>query len=135
MEHTIIYMGNMARSFATLSETTSTYLDAGGIKKRIDEPSPKADGLIFAYMERRPKLFFAVRVYDPVAKETVVLREPVLLVTERHTDGKGFSPTPSRFGDDSALHLLVDMIVSNPEYRDLLGAMVQRLGASNALSS
>lgn len=130
MEHTIIYMGNLARSFAALSETTTKYLDANGVEKPIDEPSDKADGLVFAYMERRPKLFFAVRVCDPKAKETVVLREPVLLVTERHTDGKGFSPTPSRFGDESARNLLVDMIVSNPEYRDLFGAMIQRLGST-----
>ena len=49
------------------------------------------------------------------------------LIPERHTDGKGFSPSPSQFGDESAMHLLVDLIIANPEYRDVLAAMIRRL--------
>ncbi len=59
--------------------------------------------------------------------DDVVLRAPVLLIPERHTDGKGFFSAP-QFGDDSAMRLLVDMIVENPEKRDVLGRLLRRLG-------
>jgi hypothetical protein len=63
-----------------------------------------------------------------VGVEGIVLRAPVLLTAERHTDGKGFFNAP-QFGPDSAMRLLVDMVVANPEYRDVLGVFIRRLGS------
>jgi hypothetical protein len=62
-----------------------------------------------------------------VGVEDVVLRAPVLLIPARHTDGKGFMSAPY-FGDESAMHLLVDMIIDNPEKRDVLGRLLRKLG-------
>ena len=38
---------------------------------------------------------------------------PVLLISERHTDGKGYMEPP-QFGDESAVRLITDCIIANP---------------------
>lgn len=121
MIHTILYFGHFDRNFRDLTAETSTYRDKDGNEKSAEEVSPKVDGFRFRYMECRGKEFVAVGVGE------VVLRAPVLLIPERHTDGKGFFSAP-QFGDDSAMHLLVDMIVENHEKRDVLGRLLRRLG-------
>jgi hypothetical protein len=121
MTHTILYFGHFDRNFRRLSPDTATYLDRNGVEKPVDDASSKVDGFRFRYMECRGKEFVAVGVGE------LVLRAPVLLIPERHTDGKGFF-APPQFEDDSAMHLLVDMIVANPENRDALGHLLRRLG-------
>jgi hypothetical protein len=66
------------------------------------------DGIVFGYMEGPEKRFYAVRADD------VVLETPVELVPLRHTDGKGFGPNPTSFGDAPAYRLLTDMLATNP---------------------
>jgi hypothetical protein len=120
--HTIQYYGHFDTSFRELTPTTTTYRTKDGkLKKgRIGPASKHVTGFKFRYMERTDKEFVAVGV------ESIVLRAPVLLAWERHTDGKGAFNDPM-FGDESAMHLLVDMIVANPEYRDTLGLLLRRL--------
>lgn len=84
MLHTILYFGHFDRNFRALNSDTSTYRDRDGAAKAAEEPSPKVDGCRFRYMECRGREFVAVGVDD------LVLRAPVLLIPERHTDGKGF---------------------------------------------
>lgn len=125
MIHTIRYFGNFEQGFHRLRSDTNVYFDREGKSpKPLGEVSDKVNGLVFRYMEMPGKEFVAVGVGD------IVLRAPVLLVGERHTDGKGFAADP-HFGDDSAMRLLVDMIVANPERRDALGAQVRRLGVES----
>jgi hypothetical protein len=122
MIHTIRYFGNFDQSFHRLRTDTDVYFDREGKSpKPLGEVSDKVNGLVFRYMEMPGKEFVAVGV------ENIVLRAPVLLVGERHTDGKGFGPNDPQFEDDSAMRLLVDMIVANPERRDALGALVRGL--------
>ena len=121
MIHTILYFGHLDRNFRNLAPDTATYVDRDGVEKPVVKASAKVDGYRFRYMECQGKEFVAVVV------DEVVLRAPVLLIPERHTDGKGFF-APPQFGDDSAMRLLVDMIVANPENRDVLGRLVRRLG-------
>lgn len=121
MVHTILYFGHFDRNFRSLHSETTTYRDRDGVEKDAEEASPKVDGCHFRYMECRGREFVAVGVDD------VVLRAPVLLIPERHTDGKGFFGGP-QFGDDAAMRLLVDMIIANPESRDVLGRIIRRLG-------
>jgi hypothetical protein len=84
------------------------------------EPSDKVDGIVFGYMEKsgkgldREHRFFAVKVED------IVLQEPVQLIPNSHTDGKGFGPNPSLFGDRSARRLLSDIMAANPEQKAAL---------------
>jgi hypothetical protein len=121
MNHTILSFGHFDRNFRELTAETTTCRDKDGKEKDVEEASAKVDGFRFRYMECKGKEFVAVGVDD------VVLRAPVLLIPERHTDGKGFFSAP-QFGDDSAMHLLVDMIIENPEKRDVLGRLLRRLG-------
>lgn len=120
--HTILYFGHFDRNFRALLAETTTYRDKDNEEKSAETPTEKVTGLRFRYMQRPAQEFFAVGV------ERIVLRAPILLIPERHTDGKGFAHAPY-FGDDSAMRLLVDMVVANPEYRDALGLLVRGLGA------
>lgn len=114
MVHTILYFGHFDRNFRNLASDTTTYLDRDGVEKPVDEAASKVDGCRFRYMQIRGREeFVAVGVDD------LVLRAPVLLIPGRHTDGKGFF-APPQFGDESAMRLLVDLIIANPESRDTL---------------
>lgn len=117
--HTLIYLGNLDRNFAPIGGWPATYETAEGAREPVGAPSSKARGVKFGYMEKAPKAFFLVNV------EELRLRAPVLLIPERHSDGKGFGPRAALFGDDAAMALLVDAIVSNPEYRDHLAELIR----------
>ncbi len=122
MQHTLLYLGRLEQNIATLSGGTSDYLDSDGNRRPADRPSEKADGIHFGYMQRSDA-FFAVRV------GALVLRAPVLLEPGRHSDGKGFGPQASLFGDDSAARLLVDAAIANPEYRDIIATLIRGLSS------
>jgi hypothetical protein len=129
MIHTIRYFGNFEQSFRQLRAETDVYFDRKGkTAKPVGKVSDKVNGLVFRYMQMPGKDEFVA-----VGVERIVLRAPVLLVTERHTDGKGFFEDPL-FGDDSAMRLLVDMIIANPERRDALGRLLRGLGKSPGVS-
>ena len=129
MNHTFLYYGHYDRNFHRLTVGTSTYIDKDGNESSAEEASKNVDGLHFRYMQLPFDEFVAVGVTDTLGKRgSIVLRAPVLIVPQRHTDGKGFLNGP-HFGDDSAARLLVDMIVANPEHRDSLGRILRRIGA------
>src|SRR5262249_4029719 len=52
-----------------------------------------------------------------VAVEDVVLQNLIKLDRSRHTDGKGFGPTASQFGDHAARVVLEDAIAANQSQR------------------
>lgn len=118
--HTILYFGHFDRNFRNLLPTTRDYVDKDGVTKPAETPSDKVDGINFRCMELQEKQFVAV------GAGTIVLRNPILLEPARHTDGKGFF-SPPQFGDPSAARLLTDMIVANPEQRDLLASLLRRV--------
>ena len=128
MVHTIRYFWSFEKGFRSLDADTAWYFDReGNEKKELNKVSDKVDGLHFLYMQMRAQEFVAVGVdlvKSPSKYERIVLRSPVLLIPERHTDSKGFMSDP-HFGDDFAAHLLVDMIIANPEYRDALGRLLR----------
>lgn len=127
MNHTILYFGHFDRNFQALNTETTTYRDKDNLKKPVEQATKNVTGYHFRYMERQFKEFVAVGVEDVGERGIIILRAPLLLTSERHTDEKGFFNGP-HFGDESAMHLLVDMIVANPEYRDALGRLVRQLG-------
>ena len=115
MIHTIIYYGSYDLNQYMLTPDTSTRVNASGGQSAIKRPSKKVTGIVFGYMEDLQD-FYAVRV------EIVVLRRPVKLTLDRHTDGKSFGPGASLFGDASARNMLDDIISSNPsQQKDLVG--------------
>jgi hypothetical protein len=118
--HTILYFGPFDRNFRDLEAETATYVDVDGRERPVDDASPNVEGLRFRYMECRDKEFVAVGL------ENLILRAPLLLIPERHTDGKGFF-SPPQFGTDSAMRLLVDLAIANPEKRDILARYIRNL--------
>jgi hypothetical protein len=120
MVNTLLYFGNFDRNFGSLKPTTKTYVDKDGQINEVEKATTRVNGLEFWYMEKPGKVFVAVGV------EGVALREPVLLDRERHTDGKGFCTGP-HIMDESARHLLDDMITANPELSDDLQRLMQEL--------
>jgi len=126
MKHSIGYLGHYDRSFADLRPGIRDHLREDGSVGHVDERPPEVDGVFFGYMERQGKTFVAVRAQ--YGELDVVVRHAVLLDRARHTDGKGFGPNPSRFGDDSASRLLADMIAANPDSAHELRQIVDRLG-------
>jgi len=109
MNHTIIYHGRYTLNFERLRAYEGHLQDFTRLTERtLDSPSSKVDGIAFGYMQDGDR-FLAVRVND------VVLAKPIELDPRIHTDGKGFGPTPSQFGDKSAKKLLKDIIEANPK--------------------
>jgi len=115
MKHTIIYYGNYDLNHHMLTSDTEFRINASGGQSSIKPPSDKVDGVVFGYMED-PQVCYAVLV------ENIVLRRPVKLICERHTDGKSFGPSSSLFGDVSARNLLDDIIAANSsQQKELVG--------------
>jgi hypothetical protein len=123
MVHSIGYLGRFERSFEHLAPGTTEYLRVDGTIGKADERPANVDGVFFGYMQTDDD-FVAVRAqYEDI---DVVVTNPVRLVRRRHTDGKGFGPNPSRFGDKSASRLLADLIAANPQVPQFR-AIVERL--------
>ena len=125
MRHTIIYHGRYSLNFDRLQTCKDNPPDFKGLDEEnntweIDAPSRNVNGIVFGYMEKGKaqlpdsERFFAIRV------ENVVLDNPVKLERDVHTDGKGFGPKSSQFGDESANRLLNDIIKANPQQKAAL---------------
>ena len=126
LRHAIGYLGRFERNFSRLKPGLRRYERADGSFRDVDERPRNADGVFFGYMERTGKRFVAVRAQFGGAD--VVVTNPVSLRPSRHTDGKGFGPNPSRFGDDSAERLLIDLIAANPIAAAALKRIAEKLG-------
>ena len=120
MIHTVLYHGRYNLNLDRLREYEGHLhdfkrLDEEGNEWELESPSKNVKGIVFGYMEKGKEglpdtdRFFAVRVED------VVLRNPIRLEPDLHTDGKWFGPQPSQFEDESARKLLADIIEANPE--------------------
>ena len=129
MIHTILYLGRLDLDLERLHHSREDFKilrpDNKGLSP-VDMPSRKVNGIVFGYMENSQKgldydhKFFAVKVGD------VVLEKRVPLVRRLHTDGKGFGPRASLFGDESAQRLLRDIVQANPEQKTALMRIYDR---------
>ena len=119
MIHTILYLGRYRLNIGRLHEHTGSILT---FKRLIEDgvflptagPSDKVDGIVFGYMEKGYEGLSTKDAFHAVSVEDIVLDQTILLVPDRHTDGKWFGPSPSKFGDNSARALLRDIIAANP---------------------
>jgi hypothetical protein len=119
MVHTILYLGRYSLNFERLRSHTgavATFVrhDESGAEWPIEAPSLKVDGIVFGYMERGKEGLHTEDAFFAVAVGDIVLRNPIKLGRTRHTDGKGFGPSASQFGEASAQVLLEDIIQANP---------------------
>jgi hypothetical protein len=119
MVHTIIYLGRYSLNFERLRSHAHVSGFMGrhesGAEWSIEAASPKVDGIVFGYMEKGKEGLRTEDAFYAVAVDDVVLQSPLKLDRSRHTDGKGFGPTASQFGDRAAQALLEDVIKANQD--------------------
>lgn len=120
MIHTLVYFGDMENNHHLLISDTCTRIDRSGHVVAISPPAAKVNGLVFGYMQESND-------YYAVVVENVVLLRPLKLDKGRHSDGKGYGPKASQFGDDSARRLLDDIISQNPFQRQMLAGFYGRI--------
>jgi hypothetical protein len=116
--HTILYLGRFSLNIDRLREhrraiRTFKRQNEKGVFLTTVGPSDKVDGIVFGYMEKGYERLSTKDAFYAVSVEDIVLDNPLLLVPDRHTDGKWFGPSPSQFGDESARALLRDIIAAN----------------------
>jgi hypothetical protein len=118
--HTLNYYGHMDTSFHRLAPNQRLCWLKDGTDGHVEALPAGIDGIEFGVMQGQQDHFF-VKAAD------VILRAPVLFIGGRHGPA---APGPAwpKLDDDVAVRILVDLIVSNPELRDVLGGMIRALG-------
>ena len=126
MLHALRYHGGFERNYSTLQPGARTFRGSDESERLLPEWPAEVDGMRVSYMEKPGKRFVAVRVQDDRAD--VVLGHEVLLDPWRHMGyGKRFGAQPTTIADEVARVLLDDIISRNPEQREELTAMRERM--------
>jgi hypothetical protein len=126
MPHALMYHGGFEANFSRMKSGASTFLGSDGSEHVIPEWPDEADGLRIGYMEKAGKRFVAVRVIDD--NDDVMLGNELLIDPPSHMGyGNRFSPEPTIIEDDGAKRLLNDIIEKNPDQRDALTAIRDRM--------
>jgi len=125
MQHGLMYQGSFENNQSGLQPGTSAFRGTDGTEHRIPEWPKDVDGVKVGYMEKSGKKFYAVRVQ--FEKYDIVLQNPVLLDQMRHLGNKRFAPEPTVVNDTIAEALLDDMIERNPEQKDELALLINRI--------
>lgn len=125
MQHGLMYQGSFEQNYGNLKPGTSSFTGTDGSTRELPAWPSEVDGLRVGYMEKTGKRFLAVRVqYED---RDIVLKEPVLLDPMRHMGSRRFSPEPTIIDDELASTLLDDMIKQNPDQRDELALLINRM--------
>jgi len=125
MQHGLMYQGSFENNQSGLQPGTSAFRGTDGTEHRIPEWPKDVDGVKVGYMEKSGKKFYAVRVQ--FEKYDIILQNPVLLDQMRHLGSKRFAPEPTVVNDTIAEALLDDMIERNPEQKDELALLINRI--------
>ena len=125
MRHAIRFEGGFERNYSTLRSGADSYEGDDGTRRPIGAWPAKADGLRFGFMEQPGKRFVAVRV--GFGSEEVVLQHPLRIDPDRHLGGRRFSPDPIELGEAPASALLGDILDANPDQRDALSGLRDRV--------
>jgi hypothetical protein len=121
-----MYHGSFESNFSKLKPGAKTFLGSDGSERVIPDWPDEADGLRIGYMEKTGKRFVAVRVMDD--KADVILENEMAISPETHMGyGKRFSPEPTIIDDEVAEQLLKDIAKKNPNQRDELKAIRDRM--------
>jgi hypothetical protein len=134
MNHTLVSFGwypHGARHFCASQTRAWNKGDdpTKGPPREVEFPGDKFDGIAFGFFDAPDKEFLLVSVRTRVPRggaKTIVLVQPVLFVPGRH-GVKGPSASFPKLSDDAAAAILVDMIVANPAFRDVLGGLLRGL--------
>ncbi len=121
-----MYHGGFEANFSRMKSGAKTFLGSDGAEKVIPAWPDEADGLRVGYMEKAGKRFVAVRVMDD--KSDVVLGNELLIDPPSHMGyGKRFSGEPTIIEDDAAKMLLAAIIEKNPDQKNELNAIRDRM--------
>ena len=125
MQHGLMYQGSFENNQSGLQPGANAFRGTDGTEHRIPEWPKDVDGVKVGYMEKSGKKFYAVRVQ--FEKHDIILQNPVLLDQTRHLGNKRFAPEPTVVNDTIAEALLDDMIERNPEQKDELALLINRV--------
>ena len=121
-----MYHGSFEANFSKMKAGATSFLGSDGSQAEIPDWPTEADGLRIGYMEKAGKRFVAVRVMDN--KADVMLGNELLIDPPSHMGyGKRFSHEPTIIEDDTAKHLLNDIIEKNPDQGAELKAIRDRM--------
>lgn len=121
-----MYHGGFEANFSRMKSGANTFLGSDGSERVIPDWPDEADGLRIGYMEKAGKRFVAVRVMDD--QDDVMLGNELLIDPPSHMGyGRRFSPEPTVIEDDAAKQLLNDIIEKNPDQRQQLAAIRDRM--------
>jgi hypothetical protein len=125
MQHALMYQGGFENNYSELRPGTNVFRGTDGVEHPIPEWPKGVNGVKVGYMEKSGKKFYAVRVqYE---KHDLILKNPVLLDPMRHLGNKRFAPEPTIINDTIAETLLDDFIDRNPEQKDELALLINRV--------
>jgi len=125
MRHALMYQGSYEQNHDNLKPGTRTFRGTDGIERPIPEWPKDVDGVRVGYMEKTGKKFVAVRVQ--FQGDDIVLSSPVVIDQMRHLGSRRFSPEPTVVTDELAEALLDDMIEENPDQKDELALLINRV--------
>ena len=126
MRHCLMYHGGFERNFPNLKAGATTFQGTDGSEHQLAAVPPEVDGVRVSYMEKSGKKFAAVRVQQ--GKNDVVLKNELLIDPARHMGhGKRFSPEPTVIPTEMIMVILADILKKNPELRDGLNGIRNRL--------
>lgn len=125
MQHALMYQGSYEQNYGGLRAGTSTFTATDGTTRPLPEWPGDVDGLRVGYMEKTGKRFLAVRLQ--FEDRDIVLKEPVVLEQMRHLGSRRFSPEPTVIDDELASTLLDDIIRQNPDQKDELALLINRM--------
>jgi hypothetical protein len=125
MRHAIRYEGSYERNFGKPNDDPDTYEGEDGKRHKAQPWPDDVDGLRVGFMEQEGRRFFAVTVGQ--AEDEIRLENPLRLDPDRHFGGKRFAAEPVKIGDQPAGVLLGDIIAANPEQREPLTRVRERI--------
>ena len=126
MPHALMYHGGFEANFSRMKSGSTTFLASDGSERVIPDWPDQVNGLRIGYMEKAGKKFVAVRVMDN--KADVMLENEVVITPASHMGyGKRFSAEPTVIDDEPAQQLLKDIAKKNPNQRDALKAIRDRM--------
>ena len=121
-----MYHGSFEANFSRMKSGATTFLGSDGAEVKIPDWPKEVNGLRIGYMEKAGKKFVAVRVMD--GKADVMLENEMVISPPSHMGhGKRFSPEPTIIDDEPAQQLLKDIAKKNPNQRDALKAIRDRM--------
>ncbi len=125
MHHALMYQGSYEQNYGSLKPGATSFAATDGSTRPLPAWPEDVDGLRVGYMEKTGKRFMAVRLQ--FEDRDIVLSEPVAIDPMRHMGSRRFSPEPTIVDDDLASALLDDIIRDNPDQRDELALLINRM--------